>query len=714
MRAITYQRTIAAIPASRGAARHLLVLHQAVDGGFNAAIPLEMRGRWCRLEARLTDPSSVCTLRIGGTTSDISTAELPLSPLAWPRCSRRRVAIAYIPAEAASIRLWPFGQADPAGRPALSCRPISHGKAALAACARQPARAARALVRAALSGPRRGLRRLRRDLGVLTLEAGAAASYELWTELFDRWTGAELRQLLRSASPPCGPQIAVFVFHAALAPDAALGATLEALDRSPLGVPCQLIGPGASFARALAETTAEYIALLQSGEVLPPHALPLLAEQAVALGRPDILFADEDALTANGKRHDPVFKPAPSRTLMLSGTLARGVWLVRRTLLEHTTPGAEAWAETLRLDAWLRLQEAGRADASHRVPHILTQRRPDAEAAPAAALAAVVRQHLARTDFPAHVAPDRPLRVRVAAPRDRQPLVSLIVPSACRAPHVLGCLRAVLAHTDYTAFEIIVVVAGTLPLDRRQQAVLKRLGDDRRVRALILQADGFNYATANNTAVQLAEGTHICLLNDDVAPLHPGWLSAMVGHLADPQVGIVGARLLYPDRSIQHAGIVLRPDGTGEHVHRFLRRNAPGYAGRARLSQEVSAVTGACLLARRDLYDRLGGLDESFASAFNDIDFCLRARAAGWGVVLAAEAELIHHESLTYGRHYADGEQARAAADRARILARWGRVCADDPFHNPNLGRHPGGLWLPAFPPRAEQFASVQPLASAA
>ena len=713
MWAIAYHPTIASPSASPAAARRHLALRPTADGSFIAPIPAEMCGRWCRIDARLTNPSCVCTVRIGETPSDASAAETQLSPVGWPRSFRRRAAIAYISPEATSIHLALFGHADPTGCPALSCRPISYATAALAACTRHPARAARAVARAAISGPRRGLGRLRRDLSALALEAGAAASYRLWTELFDRWTNAELRQLLCFPFRPSWPDIAVFVFHTAPMPDAALGATLDALDRCPLQLPRRLVGPDVPFAQALAETTAEYVALLQSGEVLPPHALPLLAEQATALSGPDILYADEDALTASGHRRDPVFKPAPSRTLMLSGTLASGVWLVRRTLLDHYSPGVEAWAETLRLDAWLRLHEAGHASASHRVPHILTHRRVDVESAPAAALAAVVRQHLARTGLPARVETGRPLRVRVAAPRDRQPLVSLIVPSTCRVPHVADCLRAVLSRTAYTAFEVIVVVAGPLPLDRGQRAVLTRLGTDRRVRPMTLQADRFNYASANNAAVHQAEGTFVCLLNDDVAPLQPGWLAAMVGHLADPQVGIVGARLLYPDRSVQHAGIILRPDGTGEHAHRCLTRNAPGYAGRARLSQEVSAVTGACLLTRRDLYDRLGGLDESFASAFNDIDFCLRARAAGWGVVLAAEAELIHHESLTYDRHYAADEQARATADRASMLARWGRVGADDPFHNPNLGRHPGGLWLPAFPPRTGKLGSVRPLARA-
>ena len=225
--------------------------------------------------------------------------------------------------------------------------------------------------------------------------------------------------------------------------------------------------------------------------------------------------------------------------------------------------------------------------------------------------------------------------------------------------------------------------------------------------------DAFNYAAANNAAVRQTDGAFVCLLNDDVAPLSSGWLAAMVGHLADPGIGVVGARLLYPDRSVQHAGIILRPDGTAEHAHRLLPYRASGYASRAVLSQEVSAVTGACLLTRRTLDDRLGGLDESFASAFNDVDFCLRARATGFGVEFAAEAELIHLESLSYGRHYARGDEVRAAADRSRMLMRWRAWCEEDPFHNPNLSRHAGGLWHPAFPPRVGSV-SAPAVASAA
>src|SRR5271163_1536463 len=161
MWAIAYHPTIASPSASPAAARRHLALRRAADGSFIAPIPAEMGGRWCCIEARLTDPSCVCTVRIGKTPTDASGAEARLSPVGWLRSPRRRAAIAYIPAEAASLRLRLFGHANPPGRPPLSFRPISYGKAALAACVRHPARAARALARAAIAGPRRGLGRLR-------------------------------------------------------------------------------------------------------------------------------------------------------------------------------------------------------------------------------------------------------------------------------------------------------------------------------------------------------------------------------------------------------------------------------------------------------------------------------------------------------------------------------------------------------------------------
>jgi GT2 family glycosyltransferase len=490
-----------------------------------------------------------------------------------------------------------------------------------------------------------------------------------------------------------------------LCADAASPAAMASLDAASSNGrhldPPIVVGPGGpTFGEVLDSVTAEYVAVLQAGEVLAAHALSVLAWQIVKLGRPVALYADEDQIGPDGVRRAPLFKPPPSRTLMLSGTLCTGVWLIRRTHLAAFSPDSDAWAETVRLDAWLRLHEGGEATASCRVPFVLTHRRPDTEIAPPDALAAVAAAHIARTGLPAMIVAERPLRLRLTASRSSQKRVTIVVPSACRARHVTRYVGATLAGTEYGDYELIVVVAGPPPLDETQREVLAQLEADPRVRRLIVEADRFNYSIANNRAVAASDSPLVCLLNDDVAPCHSGWLDAMVGHLADPAVGVVGARLNYPDRTIQHAGILLMPDGTGEHPHRHLDSRAPGFGWRAQLSQEVSAVTGACLLTRREIWDRLEGLDEDYVSAFSDVDFCLRAREAGFGIVLAGDVELTHAESVTYGLHYGPDESARNAADRIRLRTRFPDAFREDPFHNPNLSLRRRNFHGPAFPPR--------------
>jgi len=255
--------------------------------------------------------------------------------------------------------------------------------------------------------------------------------------------------------------------------------------------------------------------------------------------------------------------------------------------------------------------------------------------------------------------------------------VALIVPSTCRGPHVRRCLSAVLADTDYADFVLVLVHAAPDRPDARQRRLIAALAADRRVRPLLLEMPRFNFAAVCNRAVATCEAPLICLLNDDVAPRDPGWLAAMAGHLADPTVGVVGARLLYPDGSLQHAGVALRPDGGAVHAGRF----GPGTTADAGLTREVAAVTGACLLTRRPLWDRLGGLDIAYPSACNDIDYCLRVRELGHGVVVESGAALTHLESRSFGRHYAPGEAARAAAERARLRRRFPAWFTADPFH---------------------------------
>lgn len=280
-----------------------------------------------------------------------------------------------------------------------------------------------------------------------------------------------------------------------------------------------------------------------------------------------------------------------------------------------------------------------------------------------------LRARLAEHAAPAPEA-SAPHRLHRAVPLDG-PAVSLIVPSICRGRAARACLRAMAARTRYSDLELILVLAQPGPPDHAQRRFLAGFARDNRARTVIAPMPAFHFARACNRGADAARGALLCLLNDDVTPRDPGWLAAMAGHLADPAVGVVGARLLYPDGTVQHAGVTLCADGTGRHAYRFLPARAPGADGGALRSREVAAVTGACLLTRRTLWDRLGGLDESFASAFNDIDYCLRARQAGARTVIAAEAELTHAESRSFRRHYRADEAARNRADRARMLARF-------------------------------------------
>ncbi len=226
---------------------------------------------------------------------------------------------------------------------------------------------------------------------------------------------------------------------------------------------------------------------------------------------------------------------------------------------------------------------------------------------------------------------------------------------------------------------------------------------DPRARVVVLDVAEFNYSKANNFGASVSDSEILCLLNDDVEPIEPRWLEFMVGHLSDPHVGAVGAKLIYPDGRVQHGGVIIGLAGLCEHAFRYLRRDEPGYWGRAILEQEMSAVTGAALLVRRNAFEAVDGLDESYAIAFNDVDFCLRMREKGWSIVFSAAAELRHYESVSLGYHFSGERAALEQIEVARMRQRWRSVCIADPFHNPNLRLTLGREWTIAFPPRVER-----------
>jgi hypothetical protein len=447
---------------------------------------------------------------------------------------------------------------------------------------------------------------------------------------------------------------------------------------------------------------ASYVAILQAGEQLVPHALQILSREIKAHHCPDILYADEDNLNAEGVRFAPVFKPQPNVLLMCSGTLARGVWIVRRDLLpENLDPLIEHSAETIRLQSWFCAFLANRARRTFRIPYVLTSRHVATDPAPAAELSSVVNGFLQEAGISASVSSSYPLRLRWAADEVVLPKVSLLVASKLEGETQLSCMLSILAETEYPDLEMVVVVTQNFPLTPHQQQMAERLAVHKNARIHVLEDQTFNYSKANNVAASLSNGEFVCLLNDDVSPLDGRWLKTMVSMFSVPGCGAVGPKLLYPDRTVQHGGVIMGLAGLVEHAHRHIDQNDHGYAWRASLDQEMSAVTGACILLRRSTFDELDGLDEKLPTAFNDIDFCLRLRELGLSVIYAGSVEMTHHETITFGpAHYDVSKIAQRDADIALFASRWNKICQADPFHNPNLSLAPNSEWELAFPPR--------------
>ena len=677
--------------------RAVLTLPRSDRATYSGPIPEIVRGAWCKL--------SVPALPRTQATAVVARIDIVLThggsiPVAaavlGARASKFMI---FLPIDSDTVRVELFGDIAPPAEIVVDCVVVSRGAAALHTALRHVPRLFSTALRCLRWNPRGLLGRLRGELGYLS-QTGLHVPYPVWCDLFDRWDRLE-----RS---PDWPSIDCLVLRADPNSRSA-AATYDGVASSLCIAPAAILTADDEFPATLARSGVAYIGVLQAGEVLAPHALAVLAATAVHLGHPAILYADDDSVTTGGDRFAPRFKPPPNHTAMLAGDLCSGIWLIRKDAMAGLTPGSENWAETLRLNAWLRLYEQGMAAETHRVPFVLTHRRADFEPAPPSAMAKIVSDHIDRTKLPAEVSVGRPLRVRFRAPRNAQPRVSIVIPSACRSPHVLRYISATLATTDYDDFEIVIAVSSQAPLDAAQSAVIAALTRDPRVRHVPIHAPAFNYAAVNNIAIQTTDSPLICLLNDDIAPLTADWLAIMVGHLADPSVGIVGARLSYEDRSIQHAGVVVLPDGTGEHLHRFTPDREIDTATESLLSREVSCVTGACLLTRRTLWDRLGGMNETYSSAFNDVDFCLRTRELGQGVVFAAEAHLLHAESITFGKHYGERELDRNMADRLRLRSQFPGIFESDPFHSPNLSLVRGGCLGLAVPPRTEQFDHIGP-----
>jgi glycosyltransferase involved in cell wall biosynthesis len=457
---------------------------------------------------------------------------------------------------------------------------------------------------------------------------------------------------------------------------------------------------------------APWVALLDHDDRLAEDALAWVARAIVEHPELRMIFSDEDKIDANGARCDPYFKSDWNPILMEGQNAVCHLGVYRSDLVREVGGFRVGYEGAQDHDLTLRCSRRLTRDQILHLPRILYHWRVHpgstaigAEAKPYSCSAAqrVVADHLRSLDLP-ETTVDRTaagLQPRFSLPRDL-PRVSVIIPTRNGLAVLEPCLRSLLDLTNYPNLEVLVVDNGSD--DPATLAFLAQLEVAGIIR-IILDPGPFNYSALNNRAVEMASGEFICLMNNDIEVIEPDWLIQMLAYGQRPGVGAVGARLLYPDRSIQHGGVILGIGGVAGHAHHGFAQDAFGYYCRAQLAQEMSAVTAACLLVRKSHYQEVGGLNaEDLRVAFNDVDFCLKLMENGLHNVYAATAVLLHHESVSRGFEDNPEKQARFAAEVAWMKQRWGEQLVTDPAYNPNLSLDESPFSL-ASPPRLQRWS---------
>lgn len=469
-------------------------------------------------------------------------------------------------------------------------------------------------------------------------------------------------------------------------------------------------GMAAACNRALEHIRGEFVAFLGASDQLRADALLIVAAETMANPAICMLYSDECHIDSDGQPLKAHFKPGWNTELLLGQNYVGNLLVARADLVRRIggfRPGFEGGHDH---DLALRLSAVCGHEGIQHLPYLLYRKRVPSGSVDGTQYAAqagllAVQNHLATFGRPAAVrAGPAPFTYRVEFQiPDPPPLVSVIIPTRNAFDILHRCVEGLIQKTVYKDYEVLIVDNQTD--EARAQEYLRRCA--RRPGCRVLTYDKpFNYSAINNFAAARARGEFLCLLNNDTEVIAPGWLTELVMWGTQPGIGAVGAKLLYPDGTIQHAGITLGIMGLAGHAHKGLRKESFGYFNRLAVAHEVGAVTGACLLLRKAHYEAVGGLDEQhLAIAFNDVDLCLKLRAQGLRNVWTPHAVLYHHESKSRGWEDTREKRARFEQEAAYMLAKWGDQLRDDPGYNTNLSENREDFGL-AWPTRLPSSAS--------
>ena len=458
---------------------------------------------------------------------------------------------------------------------------------------------------------------------------------------------------------------------------------------------------------ALALAHGEFLALLDHDDEIRPHALAYVAMEINTHPDADLIYSDEDKIDENGDRYDHYFKPDWNADLFNVQNYISHLGVYRTLLVREVGGFRVGYEGSQDWDLAMRVIERTAPDRIRHIPKVLYHWRSvpgstamviGAKSYATNAAEKVITEHFVRTGVTATISPTKGSYWRVHYPiPDPAPRVELIIPTRNRLDLLQPCVESLLGKTTYANFELLIVDNDSD--DAATLAYLAELGSRKNCRVIKYTGE-FNFSAINNYAVEHTDAPLIGLLNNDLEVINGDWLDEMVSHALRPEIGCVGAKLYYPNDRIQHAGVILGIGGVAAHAWQTHPRGHAGQAHRNFLQQNLSAVTAACLVIRREVYQQVGGLNaDQLKIAFNDVDFCLKVRAAGFRNFWTPYAELYHHESASRGAEDTLEKRDRFRSEVDYMRATWGPLLDADPAYNPNLTHTINDFTL-ALPPR--------------
>ena len=444
---------------------------------------------------------------------------------------------------------------------------------------------------------------------------------------------------------------------------------------------------------ALQMARGEWIALLDHDDTLAPEAL---YECVAAIHREigaDVLYSDEDKVDEKGKKYyDPHFKPDFNEDLLRTLNYICHLFVVKREILEKAGSFLSGYDGAQDYDFIFRCTE--QANKIVHIPKVLyhwrchqgsTSENPESKLYAFEAGKRAVEAHLKRMGIEADVEHGIKYGMyRVRYKRKSAPLISVLIPNKDHKKDLELCIRSLQEKSTYRNFEIIIVENNSEEEETfRFYEELQKQNKNIRV---VTWEGGFNYPAINNFGETFAKGEYLLLLNNDIEFIDGDCLEEMLSYCMRPEVGIVGARLFYGDDTVQHAGVIIGLGGIAGHAFAGLPRTDYGYMAKAVCTQDLSAVTAACMMVRKSVYEEAGGMEEGYAVAFNDVDFCLKVRALGYLVVYNAAAQAYHYESKSRGLEDTPEKVERFHQEMRLFKQRWGAIIdAGDPYYNVNL-----------------------------